>query len=125
MSNSTKIAQLNDEFRQGLSCCVISQEHLMLQSKSKVSGTVVMTHLIDALSMLDKVSLMEKVINYSDFTPDNDPYGEHDFGSFMHNKEKVFWKFDYYDKTLKWGSEDPSDNTKTKRVLTVMLASEY
>lgn len=125
MSNSTKIAQLNDEFRQGLSCCAITPDNLILRSKSNVSGTVVMTQSIDALATLDKISLMEKVINYSDFTPDNDPYGEHDFGSFMHNKEKVFWKFDYYDKTLTWGSEDPADNTKTKRVLTVMLACEY
>jgi len=36
-----------------------------------------------------------------------------------------FFKIDYYDKTLEWGSEDPSDPEKTTRVMILMLASEY
>ena len=66
------------------------------------------------------------VQTYSAFDESNDPYGEHDFGSFIHPfGGKVFWKIDYYDPDLKYGSEDPADPSKTKRVLTVMLASEY
>ena len=36
-----------------------------------------------------------------------------------------FWKIDYYDPNLEFGSEDPADPTKTTRILTLMLADEY
>jgi hypothetical protein len=62
---------------------------------------------------------------FNGFSPDNDPYGERDFGAFELMGEKLFWKIDYYDPTLTWGSDDPSDPEKTVRVLTVMLAEEY
>ena len=63
------------------------------------------------------------VRNFSRFTEDNDPYGEHDFGSFAVAGNKVFWKIDYYDSTLKnWC--DPLD-PKCRRVVTIMLAEEY
>jgi len=50
------------------------------------------------------------------FIEDNDPNGEHDFGSF---------EIDGYDKDMRYGSEDPSDPSQTARVLTLMLAEEY
>lgn len=60
---------------------------------------------------------------YKDFNTDNDPYGEHDFGSFTVADNKVFWKIDYYDRQLKHGV-DPLDPS-CSRVLTIMLAEEY
>ena len=80
---------------------------------------------IQEFSISDYAHIIQKVRDFDTFTPDNDPYGEHDFGSFVHNGEAIFWKFDYYDRTLTAGSEDPSDPDATIRVLTVMLASEY
>jgi hypothetical protein len=62
---------------------------------------------------------------FSAFTPDNDPYGEHDFGSVTIEEETVFWKIDYYAPGLEVGSEDPADPAQTERVLTIMLAEEY
>ncbi len=59
------------------------------------------------------------------FTEDNDPYGEHDFGSIERNDEKYFWKVSYYDQNYEYGSEDPADTTLTRRVLTLMHSSEY
>jgi Protein of unknown function (DUF3768) len=64
------------------------------------------------------------------FTEDNDPHGEHDFGSLDYEGKRIFWKVDYYDRASfgtgrDMGSEDPSDPAKTLRVLTIMLASEY
>ena len=56
---------------------------------------------------------------------EHDPYNEHDFGSLETAGERVFWKIDYYDREVRFRSEDPADPTKTTRILTVMLASEY
>lgn len=59
------------------------------------------------------------------FTEDNDPHGQHDFGAFTLDGRKIFWKIDYYDPSMEFGSEDPSDDEKTFRMLTIMLAEEY
>jgi Protein of unknown function (DUF3768) len=62
---------------------------------------------------------------FDNFTPDNDPHKEHDFGSFEIDGQKCIFKHDYYDKSLQYGSEDPGDPQKTTRVLAIMLADEY
>jgi hypothetical protein len=72
-----------------------------------------------------KAEAVVQVAAFSDFTSDNDPHGEHDFGSFTLVGRKFFWKIDYYDERCEFGSEDPSDPEKTIRVLTIMLAEEY
>ena len=59
------------------------------------------------------------------FTDDNDPNGEHDFGSIVHQGKQVFWKIDYYAPDMEHGSEDPAVPAKTVRVLTILLADEY
>ena len=64
-----------------------------------------------------------KVYNFKDFTEDNDPYGEHDFGSLKVTDYKVFWKIDYYDPSQTMWC-DPL-HPECERVLTVMLAEEY
>jgi len=71
----------------------------------------------------DVIGLMKEVETFDAFTPDNDPYGEHDFGSLVWQDKKIFWKIDYYNRTLQVG-EDPLDPT-CRRILTIMLASEY
>lgn len=65
------------------------------------------------------------VRRYRNFGPDNDPYGEHDFGIFELDGETLNWKIDYYDRLLEWGSPDPADPAVTRRVLTILLAEEY
>lgn len=108
------LAEQNDAFRQGHA------------NGSPLLGKRLHTAGIEALGLEHVLDIWRKVAGFSDYTPDNDPYGEHDFGSFDHPKAgKVFWKIDYYDLAYAHGSENPSDPLQTRRVLTVMLASEY
>ena len=72
-----------------------------------------------------KATAIRNVVTFDEFTEDNDPYDEHDFGSFELCGRKFFWKIDYFDRAMEYGSEDPSDPKQTTRVMTVMLASEY
>src|SRR5215831_3624194 len=71
---------------------------------------------------IDRV--VRAVREFSDFTEDNDPHGEHDFGSFDLDGIQLFWKIDYYDQNLDMRSPDPADHTVTRRVLTILLAAE-
>lgn len=89
-------------------------------------GLICVTAAVAALPPKEQAAIIEKVRTFEDFTPENDPYGEHDFGAFEHNGRKLFWKIDYYDDNeLRFHSPDPSVLGKTKRVLTVMRADEY
>ena len=88
-------------------------------------GKVMMAASVAELPDLVKADALHQVATYDAFTPDNDTYGEHDFGSFELVARKFFWKIDYYDKAMQFGSEDPADPAKTTRVLTLMLAEDY
>jgi len=90
-----------------------------------IGGQVVLSAGVADLPLGVRAQVVLKVQNYADFTPDNDPYGEHDFGSFEVAGETFFWKIDYYDLRCEFGSEDPADPEKTTRVLTIMFAGEY
>jgi hypothetical protein len=90
-----------------------------------LGGTVVLTQGVAGMPLDVKAEALLKVKAFKDFTRDNDPYGEHDFGHFEIAGETFYWKIDYYDPDCQNGSEDPSDPDKTKRVLTIMLAAEY
>lgn len=92
-----------------------------------VAGRLVQTAGICALPPEIQSSIRENVERFSDFSPDNNPHGERDFGAFTVPRvpEKIFWKIDYYAPDLRHGSEDPSEPHQTVRVLTLMLASEY
>lgn len=90
-----------------------------------LTGTVLMTPGIRSLHDATQSRIVEGVQTFGDFTPDNDPHGEHDFGTLSVDGQEVFWKIDYYAPDMMGGSEDPSDPKVTKRVLTIMLASEY
>lgn len=88
-------------------------------------GRIFLTQGIATLSAREQADIAWKVRTFDAFTKGNDPRKEHDFGDFTHNGQKIFWKIDYYDPSMEFGSEDPSDDEKTVRVLTIMLADEY
>lgn len=104
-----RIQRLNDALRRG----------------DAAIATVVVTAGLRAMGeeFLAQASLAVK--DHQDFTRDNDPHGEHDFGAFERNGEKLFWKIDYFDLKLEMHSPDAANPALTHRVLTLMLASEY
>ena len=63
--------------------------------------------------------------DFKDFDEDNDPHGEHDFGSLVVDGRKCFFKLDYYNADMTAGSECPEHAKQTTRVLTLMLAEKY
>ncbi len=102
------IRQLNDRFRQ-----------------AGIGGRTYITPGIQELGPEAMREIMNSITQYCDFSSDNDPFREHDFGSIDHGDTKVFWKIDYYDLDLAYGSPNPADPSITSRVMTVMLACEY
>lgn len=108
MSGGFTIADLNDLLR-----------------TTFMTGRVVMTEGIRALPAAVREEVITRVRTFEAFTPDNDPYGERDFGSLEIEGVRVFWKIDYYDPALTGGSPDPADPKATARVLTIMRAEEY
>lgn len=113
MDRTARIRALNDAFRCGSgSAAVFFTEFTITRG--------VAAHGEDFVE-----AAMAAVVSYDDFTADNDPYGEHDFGAFDLDGQRLFWKIDYYDADFKFGSPDPSDPGVTHRVLTILLASEY
>ena len=87
-----KIAELNDAFRSSLA-----------------GGRVVVTSGVAALCHRTQVDALRAVQAFTAFTPDNDPYGEHDFGFFKAAGHEFFWKIDYYDPSLTRHSDDAAD----------------
>lgn len=106
--STDRIRELNDIFR-----------------KSFIGGRVFITEGVRALGPDFESGCVEQVQTYSNFAEGNDPYNEHDFGVFPVQSRKCFWKIDYYDAEMEWGSENPANPAQTTRVLTIMLAEEY
>lgn len=104
----TDIKTLNDNFR-----------------KTFTGGQVLLTAGINSKPTDDVANILSMVRNFNKFTPNNDPYGEHDFGSFDYKDDKIFWKIDYYDLNNQYLSANPANQNITNRVLTIMLAEEY
>ena len=103
-----KIRELNDNLRQTFT-----------------GGRVLITRGVAELPTDKQLEIMERVKNFNQFTKDNDPNGEHDFGAFDINGMTYFWKIDYYDLDYLYLSLDPSESSITNRVLTIMRADEY
>jgi len=106
--DAERIATLNDSFR-----------------TTFVGGNIFVSAGVQGLGPEFVAAALAAVRVFSEFAEDNDPYKEHDFGSVMVQGQKLFWKIDYYDPSMMYGSDDPSDPKVTRRVLTVMLAEEY
>jgi hypothetical protein len=103
-----RIRRLNDELRQCLR-----------------GGRIMITPGVQELGPGAIQVILRAVRDFDRFTADTDPYDERDVGSIDTAGYRIFWKIDYYDNQLEYGSPDPADPAVTGRVMTIMLASEY
>jgi hypothetical protein len=118
MTDKSKlIAQQNDQFRKNFGS--------QISDDQEIKGKYCVTQGISELPLPEQFLITLKIREFDDFNENNDPYGEHDYGKFKHNADDIMWKIDYYDENYEYGSEDPSDLSKTRRVLTAMMAHEY
>ena len=105
------IQRQNDEFR------------LNVLTQPQQRGKCIVTRGFDALDARTKQKAIEAVKNFSDFTEDNDPHREHDFGEVVLDSTRIFWKIDYYaSEKMEYGTDDLINAYK---VLILMLADEY
>jgi uncharacterized protein DUF3768 len=112
---ATRIRELNDAFRRDPSTFGVRIGH----------DQHIVTNGVAARGLPFVARAVRAVLDYTDFNEGNDPYGEHDFGRFTIDDAVLFWKIDYFDNQLKYGSPNPADPDITRRVLTIMLAEEY
>ena len=93
--------------------------------KNLIGGGAVITPGVAALGQVAVDRIIQTVAVFDDFCHTNDPYEEHDFGSFEAEGETIFFKIDYYDRPAVGHSPDPADQAVTQRIITIMLATEY
>ena len=96
------IAEKNDEMRRTFRNC-----------------KVITTRGVYNLELPQYAAVIEAVRSFDDFNDDNNPHGEHDFGSVVVDNVTYFWKFDYYNDDYMTFKEDGN------RILTIMHADEY
>ena len=122
---TARIARLNDQARQAMG----------------VACTAVATVGFRSLPEVDQSCVRELIKTFDAFDDDNDPHGERDFGTIYQlvcgrwttdrprlredERERVFWKLDYYNCQMEFASDDAADPAVTRRVLTIMLSDEY
>jgi uncharacterized protein DUF3768 len=101
-SSSNPIAALNDAFRQQFDDWFLTQ---------------------GAAALPDRMGLLWTIQEYDDFNENVDPHKEHDMGAFDWHNNRVWFKIDYYNQELRYWCDPLSE--ECRRVLTIMLASEY
>lgn len=109
------IAAQNDAFRTSVATGV----------GNAVPGKLVITAGIAARSDAFRAALITALVTFDAFDADCDPYGLHEMGVLEIKGERVWFKFDLYDENYAYGSEVPADPARTRRVLTLLLPSEY
>lgn len=107
VQRTRRIAELNDRLR-----------------TTGQGGRMFVTQAVAALPHDVSQQLLVRLRSFADFTPNNDPHGEHDFGMMTLDGAQYAWKIDYYDINLEYGSHDPADETITCRVLNLMAAGD-
>lgn len=90
-----------------------------------LGGRILITRSVIDLGSTFVQAAVNQMRTFFQFDSGDDPYREHDFGSFENQGEMLFFKIDYYDASMTAGCEDPADPAKCTCVLTLMLAADY
>ncbi len=140
---TVRIARLNDGARSAMGGAAQGSGDPKDRRKGcgGVACTAVATPGFRSLPEADQSEVRELIETFDAFDEDNDPHSERDFGTIYQledgrwtterprlredERERVFWKLDYYDRDLRFASEDAADPAITRRVLTIMLSDEY
>ena len=113
-TRAEQIARLNDRARQGLDrTALVNFTQACLAefcSEDTPSG------------LLAQAEMMKAMRQHTFVT---DAHGERDFGQMTFRGQAVWFKIDYYDLALEYGSDDPADASVTRRVITIMLPGDY
>lgn len=114
-SSLERIALLNDRCRHGLdpTASIVVTRNCLAARAGAGGGPG---------SIVAQAQLLAAIRRYA-FQPGDGP--ERDFGAFDFRGQRVLFKIDYYDAALEFGSAEPADAAVTRRVLTIMLASDY
>lgn len=111
------IAAQNDAFR----CSILGTTPVA----DAPQGQFVMTRGVAALGPDAQLELTRRVAAFDGFNADSDPHGWHEMGVIEFDGTTVWFKLDLYDVDYTYGSPEPSDPAQTRRVLTLLLPSEY
>ena len=84
-----------------------------------------MTPGVQALAADTVGKALRAIKEFDDFDEENDPWQTHEFGSVEVDETSIWFKIDAYDSKLEYGSPNPADPEVTKRVMTILLPSEY
>ncbi|MCG7630089.1 DUF3768 domain-containing protein [Epibacterium sp. MM17-32] len=88
-------------------------------------GQFVMTRGVAALGPDAQLAVTRSVATFDSFNADSDPHGWHEMGVIDLDGTTIWFKIDLYDADYQYGSPEPSDPAQTRRVLTLLLPSEY
>ena len=106
------IARLNDRCRQGLdrtARILITRACLGTFADNRAAEIVAQAEILIAL----------RGYQFRDAEAD-----ERDRGNFDYRGTTVYFRIDYYDAAMEYGSEDPADASQTPRMLTIMLRED-
>jgi hypothetical protein len=114
---ATIIADQNDRFRKAAFGIAVPGDI--------PTGQILMTAGVSGQPDAFRAALFEAIVTYDDFNTDCDPHGWHEMGVMEIDGQTVWFKFDLYDENYEYGSSDPTELRFTRRVLTILLPSEY
>jgi hypothetical protein len=107
------IAALNDRFRTTLGRDPATPGKIVVTQGVAAQGDAFINAALTAAAAFDA------------FDAEGDPNGEREFGVLAVAGVTVWFKIDTYDLDYRYGSEDPADPARTRRVLTLLLPDEY